>query len=67
MSEQSIVTFAAFSFTRWIDLFLAFVTPVASWARALLIVALIDLSIRITKLDRNVSLQLVLESHSLHS
>ena len=66
MSKQPIVAFATLSLAWWINLFLAFVTPVASWPGAL-IVALIDLSIGIAKLDSDIPLQLVLKSYSLHS
>lgn len=66
MSEQSVAPRAAFSLTWRVDLLLTLVTLVTSWTRARLVVALVDLGVGITQLDGNVSLQLVLETDSLH-
>lgn len=66
MSEQSVPSSAAFSLAWRVDLLLTLVTLVASRTRAGLVVALVDLGIGITQLDGDVSLQLVLETDSLH-
>ena len=66
MSHQSVSAFTTWPFTRWIYLLLTLVALVACWPWALLIVALVDFGVRITQLDGNVSLQLVLEPDSLN-
>lgn len=65
VSQQSIGSAAALSLAGRVDLLLALVTSVASWPRALLVVALVDLGVGVTQLDGNVSDQLVLESNRL--
>jgi hypothetical protein len=65
VSKQTVCTSASISLTWRVDLLVTLVTPVASGARALFVVALVDLCVCVTKLDGNVSLQLVLETDSL--
>lgn len=67
MTEQTVGATTAFSLTGRVNLFLRFERSVASWPRALRVVTLVDLCVGITQLDGNVSLQLVLESDSLHA
>ena len=67
MSEQSVCALASFSFTWGIHLFVTLVTPIAGRSRALLVVALVDFGVCVTKLDSNISLQLILESDSLNT
>lgn len=65
MSQQSICATASLALAWRVDLFVALVTPEAARSWALLVVALVNLCVGITKLDGNVSYQLVLESDSL--
>jgi hypothetical protein len=65
VSKQTVCTGASISLTWRVDLLVTLVTPVASGARALFVVALVDLCVCVTELDGNVSLQLVLETDSL--
>ena len=67
MSDQSVCSLATLALARRVDLLLTLVTPVACRARALGVVALVDLCVCVTKLDRNVPLQLVLETDGLHT
>ena len=67
MAEQSISARAAFSLTWRIDLLITFEAFVACRSRTFLAIALVDLCIRVTELDRNVSLELIFESDSLNS
>jgi hypothetical protein len=67
VSKQTVCTSASISLTWRVDLLVTLVTPVASGARALFVVALVDLCICVTELDGNVSLQLVLETDSLNT
>lgn len=64
---QPVFASTAFTLARWINLLLALVRPVACRARALWVVALVDLCVRVTKLDGDVPLQLVLETDCLHA
>lgn len=66
MSQQSVTTCASFSLTWRVDLLLTLVTLEARRARAPRVVALVDLRVGITKLDGNVTLQLIFEPDSLH-
>ena len=65
MSEQTICARASISLAGRVNLLLTLVTAVAGRARALLVVALVDLCVCVTQLDGDVSLQLVLEADSL--
>jgi hypothetical protein len=65
VSKQTVCTSASISLTWRVDLLVTLVTPVASGARALVVVALVDLCVCVTELDGDVSLQLVLETDSL--
>jgi hypothetical protein len=65
VSEQTVCTSASISLTCRVDLLVTLVTPVAGGARALVVVALVDLCVCVTELDGDVSLQLVLETDSL--
>lgn len=65
VSEQTVCTSASISLAWRVDLLVTLVTPVAGGARALFVVALVDLCVCVTELDGNVSLQLVLETDSL--
>lgn len=65
MSQQSVAATAAIPLTRRVDFLLTLEALEACRPRALGVVALVDLRVGITQLDRNVSLQLVLETDSL--
>lgn len=65
VSKQPVCAGASFPLARGVHLLLTLVTPEASWSRAVLKVALVNLRIRVTELDGNVALQLVLEADSL--
>lgn len=67
VSEQAVCAFASFSLAWWVDFLVTLETAVAGWARALFVVALVDLCVGVTQLDGNVALQLVLETDSLHA
>lgn len=67
VSKQTVCTSTSFSLARRVDLLVTLVTPVAGGARALFVVALVNLCVRVTELDGNVSLQLVLETDSLYT
>lgn len=65
VSQQPIPALTSIPFARRVDLLVALVTPEAGWPWAGLVVALVDLGVRVTKLDGNVADQLVLESNGL--
>lgn len=67
MSLQLICPGTPLPLTRRIDLLVALKTPIAGRSRAFLVIALVDLGIRISQLDGDIPLQLVLEPHSLHA
>lgn len=67
MSEKFVFPIAAIALTCRVNLLVTAVRPEAGRPRASRIAALVNLGVGVTELDRNVSLQLVLESHSLHS
>jgi hypothetical protein len=64
---QPIFAFTAVALARRVHLLVALERPVTCWARALRVVALVDLCVRITQLNGDITLQLVLETHSLHT
>lgn len=64
---EAVLALTAFALARRVDLLLALVRSVACRARALWIVALVDLCVRVTELDGDVPLQLVLETDGLHA
>lgn len=65
--HQTVPALATLALTRRINLLITAVTLVACRTRASVVVTLVDLGVGVTKLDGDVSLQLVLESHSLDS
>lgn len=65
MAKEPITALAPLPLTRRVNLLRTAVAFVACWPGACRVVALVDLGVGITELDRNVSLQLVLEAHSL--
>ena len=67
VSQQSVRSGATLSFARRIHLLLALETAIACWPRTFWAITTIDLRIRVAELDCDISLQLILESYSLHS
>ena len=67
MSLQLHDTTATWPLTLRVRLHVTLVTLVVSRSRAFFVVALVDLGVGVTKLDGNVSLELVLESNCLHT
>lgn len=65
--HQTVPPLTTLALTGRINLLITAVTLVACRTRAGIIVTLVDLGIGVTKLNGDVSLQLVLESHSLDS
>ena len=64
---QAVLALAALALARGVDLLLALVGPVACRARALGVVALVDLGVGVAELDGDVALELVLEADRLHA
>jgi hypothetical protein len=64
---QPVFTSTAFTLARWINLLLALVRPVACWARALGVVALVDFRVGVSKLDGDIPLEFVLETDGLYT
>ena len=67
MSDESVCSSTSFSLAWRVDLFLTLVAAVACWSGTAGLVAFVDFGIRIAKLDSDVSLEFVLEAHSLHT
>jgi hypothetical protein len=62
---QPVLSSTALALARRVDLLLALVRSVTCRARALSVVALVDLGVGVTELDGNVALELVLETDRL--
>lgn len=58
---------ATWTLTLWVRLHVTPVTLVIAGTRTRLVVALVDLGIGVTELDRDIPLELVLETDRLHS
>lgn len=67
MSQKLISPFTAIPLAWGVNLLVTAVGSEACRSGTSRVITLVDLGVGITELDRNVSLQLVLESHSLHS
>ncbi|OSS54826.1 hypothetical protein B5807_01369 [Epicoccum nigrum] len=64
---EAVLALAALALAGGVDLLLALVGPVACRARALGVVALVDLGVGVAELDGDVALELVLEADRLHA
>ena len=67
MSNQVVYSTTSIALTERVCLFRTWVCLVAAGSWASLVAALENLGVGVTKLDGNISLQLVLESDSLHT
>jgi len=64
--QQAVTAFTSFALARRINLLLTLETLVACGPRAGFVVTLVNLRIGVTKLNGNVTLELVLETDGLH-